>query len=32
VLVTEIEIEKKFTMSEKPPILPPPFHAKGEQP
>ncbi len=30
ILFSEIEVEKKFKVSEKPPILPPPHHDKGE--
>ena len=29
---SEVEVEKKMTFSEKPPILPPPHHDKGGRP
>ncbi|MBI4678182.1 MAG: peptidase U62 [Elusimicrobia bacterium] len=31
-LLSEVEVEKKLTFSEKPPILPPPHHDKGGRP
>ncbi|MFA6318519.1 MAG: TldD/PmbA family protein [Elusimicrobiota bacterium] len=31
-LLSEVEVEKKMTFSEKPPILPPPHHDHGDKP